>query len=202
METNWNRIEINLLTDSLHYLWRDRSDYFAGGNMLICFCTQQLKDRDYQGTDFFVTKGVDLARPRDAWIVWEEGGRYPDLIVELSSPFKTMKDLGIKKSLYEKTFTTKEFFCFDHSENRLMGWTKITGQTSSEIKPNDRGWLWSYQLGVWLGIWEGEIQRVNSPWVRFYSEDEKLILTRAEAAEAELNRLHTLLAKQGVINVN
>lgn len=32
LESNWRRIEMNLLIDSLHYHWRQRTDFFAGGN--------------------------------------------------------------------------------------------------------------------------------------------------------------------------
>ncbi|MCP4350592.1 MAG: Uma2 family endonuclease [Desulfobacterales bacterium] len=95
LETNWHRIEMNLLIDSVHYLWQDRSDYFAGGNMFIYFSLQQVRNKDYRGPDFFVVKGTDIARPRDSWILWEEGGQYPNVIVELASPFT----MGLKKSL-------------------------------------------------------------------------------------------------------
>ncbi len=225
LETNWHRIEMNLLIDSVHYLWRDRNDYFAGGNMFIYFSSQQVKNRDYRGPDFFVVKETDMVRPRDSWVVWEEAGQYPNVIVELASPSTIMIDLGIKKNLYENVFATKEYFCYDPFENWLIGWRLVHG-VYVELKPNSRGWLWSEELGVWLGIWEGEFQRVDRLWLRFYSENEQLILThkeaeaqraeaetkraeaetkraeaeaqRAEAAEAELNHLRALLAKQGI----
>ena len=82
LESNWHRIEMNLLIDSIHYHWRQRSDYFAGGNMFIYFSAEQVRNRDYRGPDFFVVTGVDGSRERGAWIVWEENGRYPNVIIE------------------------------------------------------------------------------------------------------------------------
>ncbi len=54
IESNWHRIEINLLIDSVHSLWRDRDDYFAGGNMFIYFSLEQIRRKNYRGPDFFV----------------------------------------------------------------------------------------------------------------------------------------------------
>ncbi|MCP4345007.1 MAG: hypothetical protein GY795_05715 [Desulfobacterales bacterium] len=226
LESNWHRIEMNLLIDSVHYLWRDRNDYFAGGNMFIYFSVQQVKNRDYRGPDFFVVKDTDGTRNRDSWITWEEIGRYPDVIVELASPTTIKTDLGFKKHLYERTFRTREYFCYDPDSNRLFGWRLTNKGLYTELKPNDRGWLWSEELSVWVGTWTGEFQRHNGVWLRFYSDMWQLVLThkeaeaqraeqeaqraeqeaqraeqetrRVRAAEAEINRLRALLKEQGI----
>jgi len=72
LETNWHRMQMNLLIESVHYHWREREDYFTGGNMFIYFSVEQVRNRDYRGPDFFVVKGVDSSHDRAAWIVWEE----------------------------------------------------------------------------------------------------------------------------------
>lgn len=184
LETNWHRIEINLLIDSLHYHWRSRRDYFAGGNMFIYFSFEQVRNRDYRGPDFFVVKGVNGERDREAWIVWEEKGRYPNLIVELSSPTTREVDLGPKKELYELTFRTPEYFCYDPDQKRLMGW-RLGGGQYLELEPNEQGWLWSKELNLWLGTWEGEYLRTTATWLRFYMAEGELVLTGEEAAHAE-----------------
>ncbi|MCP4702021.1 MAG: Uma2 family endonuclease, partial [Gammaproteobacteria bacterium] len=69
---------------------------------------------------------VDGSYRRNKWVVWEEGGRYPDVIFEFFSPSTRHKDLKEKKDLYEQTFRTREYFCFDYlapqKENSLSGW--------------------------------------------------------------------------------
>jgi len=181
LETNWHRIEMNLLIDSLHWHWRDRRDYFVGGNMFVYFSLQQVKNKDYRGPDFFVVKGTDGTRDRDSWIVWEEGGKYPDVIVELASPTTIDTDLKLKKSLYEQTFRTREYFCYDPVAERLFGWELIRNRYE-EIKPDSRGRLPSRELGVRLGKWEGEYLRTGRLWLRFYTDKGQLVPTKDEAA--------------------
>jgi Uma2 family endonuclease len=204
LETNWHRIEINLLIDSVHQHWRDRRDYFAGGNMFLYFSLDQVRNRDYRGPDFFLVKNVDGARKREAWIVWAEKGRYPDLIIELASPTTIEIDLGLKKQLYEQTFHTPDYFCYDPNTLHLAGWRWVDGGYV-ELEADERGWLWSKEMNSWLGLWEGEYQKVNDTWLRFYTPEGQLVLTkgeaeaqRAEAAEAETTRLRALLAKHNI----
>src|SRR3990172_1139492 len=96
LESNWHRLQMNLLIDLVFFIWRDRDDYFVGGNMFIYYNLQQVKTLDYRGPDVFVVKNVDGMVKRDCWVVWEEKGRYPDVIVELSSPTTIKTDLVIK----------------------------------------------------------------------------------------------------------
>ena len=35
LETNWHRNQMNLLIDIVRYRWREREDFFAGGNMFV-----------------------------------------------------------------------------------------------------------------------------------------------------------------------
>lgn len=208
LETNWHRLEISLLVDCVHAQWPDRRDYFAGGNMFIYFSLDQVRRRDYRGPDFFLVKGVDGSRDRGAWVVWEEGGRYPDLIIELSSPTTLAIDRGPKKELYERTFRTPEYFCYNPDGHVLEGWRGSNGEYVA-LEPNEHGWLWSDVLGLWLGNWEGEYQHIPATWLRYYTPHGQLVPTqaedqaqradaearRAEAAEAEVERLRAELAR-------
>lgn len=181
METNWHRIAMNLLIDSVHALWHDRTDYFAGGNMFIYFSFDQVLRKHYRGPDVFVVKNVDGKRDRDSWIVWKEAGRYPDVIIELASPSTAKTDLTVKKDIYEHTFRTSEYFCYNPRPRRLIGW-RLQQHAYEPIQPNEHGWLWSEELQVWLGAWEGEYQRKQAVWPRFYTGEHQLVLTMKELA--------------------
>ena len=122
LETDWHRLQINLLDDVVTQRWRDRVDFFAGGNMFVYYSVKQARNRDYRGPDFFVVKNIDGSYPRQKWVVWEENGRYPDVIIELMSPSTAQEDLGAKKALYEQTFHTADYFCYDPDEQKLYGW--------------------------------------------------------------------------------
>jgi Uma2 family endonuclease len=202
LETNWHRLQINLLDDIVAYRWRDRTDFFAGGNMFIYYSLQQARNRDYRGPDFFVVKDIDGSYSRQKWVVWEENGRYPDIIIELMSPSTANEDLGSKKELYERTFHTADYFCYDPDEQKLYGW-RLGEQGYVPLVPDDKTRLWSAQLEAWVGTWEGIYLQERSIWLRLFDEEGRLIPTeaeaerqRAEAAEAELARLRQELGRR------
>jgi hypothetical protein len=95
-------------------------------------------------------------------------------------------DLTTKKRLYERTFRTPEYFAYDPDARRLYGWRLGEGLVYHPLVPNERGWLWSEELQVWLGGWEGEYERVFSTWLRFYTKAGQLTPT-GEEAEAALH---------------
>ena len=226
LETSWHRSEINLLIEMIRVHWRGRHDFYAGGNMFIYYSLAQARNRDYRGPDFFVARGVDGSFSREAWVVWEEGGKYPDVIVELLSPSTARGDVTTKKELYEQIFRTAEYFCYDPGTRDLKGW-RLLGMGYKEIAPSGRGWLWSQQLGVWLGLWDGRYLEEPSTWLRFFDATGNVVPTygelahqqadqerkqteqerqraeqerqRAERAEAELAQLRERLQKQGVV---
>ena len=211
LETNWHRIQMNLLIDILFYYWRDRTDYFMGGNMFIYYSANQVRNEDYRGPDFFLVKDVDGSYDRDSWIIWEEDGRYPNLIIELASPSTINTDLNFKKHLYEKTFRTPEYFCYDPKEKKLLGW-RLSNNQYHVLQANDKGWLWCEEVDLWLGLWKGKYQGINRTWLRFYNADGVLIYTgleteaqraeaeaqRANAAEEKAKHLAALLAEHGI----
>jgi hypothetical protein len=50
------------------------------------------------------------------------------------------------------------------------------------MTPDDRGWLWSPSLQLWIGRWEGTYKRAPAVWLRLYDQDGRLALTSDEAA--------------------
>lgn len=223
LESNWHRIEINLLVDCVRQHWRGRTDYFAGGNMFIYYSLRQARARDYKGPDFFVVKGVEGTHDRRVWIAWEEDGHLPDVIVELLSPSTATEDLGSKKNLYANRFKTVNYFCCDPEAHQLLGW-QLQNEVYAPLEPNARGHLWSVQLSAWLGWWQGEYEGIHAAWLRLYDPDGNLIPTgeecgrllaeterwraeserrraeterqRADAAEAQVARLRAELEKK------
>ena len=182
LESNRHRIGMNLLIRSLQQAWSDRDDYFTGGNMFVYYSRTQARNRDFRGPDFFVTLNVDGTRSRQGWVVWEENGRYPDVIVELMSSSTASIDTGVKKEIYAEIFRTPDYFVYDPFEvNSLQGWHLDGTLHYQPIQPNERGWLWCERLGFWLGIWEGTCDRETAPWLRFYYPDGSLVLLPEEA---------------------
>src|SRR5207248_1628430 len=138
LESHWHVLQISLLIEVLTYWFRDRSDFYVGGNMLIYFSEEQARNRDYRGPDFFFVDGVPRLPMRRYWAVWQEGGRYPDVIIELLSPTTATEDRTTKKALYERTFRTQEYFCYDPQTEQLEGWRLGPRRRYRGISPNDR----------------------------------------------------------------
>ena len=58
--------------------------------------------------------------PRFSWVVWEEDGRYPNLIIELLSASTSKVDRTLKKELYQNRFRTPEYFWFSPNTQEFM----------------------------------------------------------------------------------
>lgn len=191
MDTPWHRDAMNLLIEQVRWQLRDRQDYFVGGNMFIYFNLEQARNRDFRGPDFFF---VDGARPNEHrlwWAIWEEGGKYPDVIIELLSPTTAVEDRTTKKQMYERTFRTGEYFLYDPTARQLDGW-RLINRRYQRIEPDARGWLWCDQLKLWLGVWDGPYQNRPDVWLRFHDTEGKVVPLFAEAekqrTEAEQQR--------------
>lgn len=202
LESNRHRIAMNVLIDSVHQHLHNRTDYFTGGNMFVYYSRTQARNRDFRGPDFFVVLGVDGTQSRQGWVVWDEGGRYPDVIVEFMSPSTAAVDLGEKKVIYSETFHTSDYFVYDPFDpNSLQGW-HLQGRGYEPLPSNERGQLWCESLGLWLGPWEGTLLRETAVWARFFTPEGELVPLPAEwerqraeeerqRAEAERQRAET-----------
>lgn len=188
LESNRHRIAMNVLIAAVHEAFAGRQDYFTGGNMFVYFNSEQARNRDFKGPDFFVALNVDGTKKRQGWVVWEEDGRYPNVIVELMSPSTAREDLGPKKDVYEQIFRLPEYFVYNpFAPNSFRGW-RLTGQGYEELTKDDRGWLWCDSLGFWLGTWEGTLQQEKATWLRFFDAEGNLILLPEELAKIETQR--------------
>ena len=189
LESNWHRLAINLLIECLNQRWPDRNDFFAGGNMFVYFSPQQVRNRDYRGPDVFFAWDVDRHKPRRYWAIWDEGGKFPDVLFELLSPTTAHEDRTTKKALYEQTFQAKEYYLYDPDSEELEGWRRGVQGVFEAIVPDARGWLWSDTLQLWVGKWTGRFVETAGVWLRFFDAQGALVPTGREAeherAEAE-----------------
>ena len=182
LETDWHRLEMNLLIESVTYYWRHRADYFVGGNMFIYYNEEHARNVDYRGPDFFFVRDSQLNPSRPYWAVWLENYKFPNLIIELTSPSTAEIDRVIKKDIYEKIFKTNNYFIFDPADNHLEGWHLENG-SYVELQPDERGWLWCDELGLWLGNWYGKFQGKLNTYLRLFDKEGNLVPLFSEAAE-------------------
>ncbi len=196
LESDWHTVQIHLLDEVVRQHLGARTDFFCGGNMFLYYSIEQAESAargrpQYKGPDFFVVLGVDGTKPRKYWAVWEEDGRYPDVIVELLSPSTANRDKNEKKTLYAKVFGTKEYFLYDPDQDELLGY-RLVGGDYVPIEPNAHGWLWSQQLGAYIGRWDGIYSGRQYRWIRLYISEGVLVPTREERIEQLAQKLREL----------
>jgi Uma2 family endonuclease len=212
METSLHYMQLLLLVTCLEWLWQDKNDFFIGANLTIYFSRQQLRNRDFRGPDFFLVKDTEK-RPRSSWVVWEENGNYPDLIIELLSDSTASTDRNLKKSLYQNRFRTPEYFWFSPENLEFAGF-ELVGTIYQEINPNAQGWLWSQVLNLHLGIYNGQLRyftpggelvptpeeaaRLAQQEIQQAQQQAQQAQTRAEQAELRSQRLEEQLRSHGI----
>ncbi|MEH2172417.1 Uma2 family endonuclease [Nostoc sp.] len=205
LESDLHRDQIDLLIRILKLWWRERQDFYASGNLTIYYSPNQKKSEHFRGPDFFVVLGTQK-KDRKSWVVWQEDGKYPNVIVEILSSSTATVDKGLKKQVYQDTFRTPDYFWFDPVTMELQGFHLVDGKYQ-EIQVTTDGRLWSQQLELYLGVYEGKL--------RFFTTENELILSseelaeqerlraeqaeeRAERAEQEIARLREALRIQGI----
>lgn len=119
--------------------------------------------------------------------------------MEILSSSTAAVDKGLKKQVYQDTFRTPDYFCFHPVTMEFQGFHLVDGKYQ-EIQPTTYGHLWSQQLKLYLGVYEGKL--------RFFTAGNELILSseqiaeqeslRAQQAEQEITRLREALRKQGI----
>ena len=183
VETELHLRQIILLFKCLEWLWRDRNDFYAAGNLTIYYSPRQRKSEDFRGPDFFVVLETSR-KTRKSWVVWDEDGKYPNVIVEILSPKTADVDKGFKKKLYQDTFRTPDYFWFDPYTLEFAGFHLVDGEYQP-IEANDQGYLWSQQLGLYLGI--------SNKQLRFFTPEGELVPTPEEVAESECQQKELVL---------
>jgi Uma2 family endonuclease len=192
VETELHLEQIILLLKCLKWLWRDRNDFYVAGNLTIYYSPYQRKSSDFRGPDFFVVLGTQR-KTRKSWVVWQEEGKYPNVIIEILSPKTAMVDREDKKKIYQDTFRTPDYFWFDPDTLEFVGFHLVDG-TYQLLEPNSEGQLWSQQLGLYLGVIQQQL--------RFFTAEGELVPTPEEVAESETQRADRLAAKLRELNID
>ena len=199
LETELHLRQIILLFKCLEWLWRDRTDFYAAGNLTIYYSLSKRKSEDFRGPDFFVVLDTER-KTRKSWVVWEEDGKYPNFILEILSESTANTDKELKKKLYQNTFRTPDYFWFDPYTSEFAGFHLVDGKYQP-LEANNEGHLWSQQLDLYLGIHQGLL--------RFFTSSGQLVPTPEEEAESErqqkelaINKVERLAAKLRELNID
>jgi Uma2 family endonuclease len=212
---------MNLLVDTLADAWRDRRDFYVGGNMAIYFSETQALKNDFRAPDVFVVLDTDR-HERKRWVVWEEDGRTPDAVVEITSESTEELDRGKKMAIYARLLRVPFYAVYDPFSQRFDAFTLDQARREYvPIEPDARGRVPCAPLGLMLAVVPGEWKGMEGPWLRWLDEEgipledtwsraareaeraareaERAAreAERADRAEAEIARLRAELARRG-----
>jgi Uma2 family endonuclease len=216
LESDFHRNQINLLIRLLKYWWQDRLDFYISGNLTVYYNVQQLKKRDLspsetlreRGPDVFVVLGAEK-KDRCSWTIWAEGGKYPNVVIELLSSATATVDKGTKKDLYQDVWRVPNYFWFHPETMEFAGFHLLSGRYEA-LAPTDSGWLWSEQLELYLGIHERQLRwfSAEGQLVPLPEEAERQVKEQVQAIEQErqakeqaqqrVKQLEALLRSQGI----
>ena len=216
LESDIHLQQIIILLESLHWLWQDRNDFYAAGNLTIYYSlgarslaeetsapsshrsSFQDKSSEFRGPDFFVVLDTER-KSRKSWVVWEENGQYPHVIVEILFPNTASVDKNRKKEIYQNIFRTPEYYWFDPIKKELTGFNLVNGKYQP-IPVDERGYLHSEQLVLYLGV--------DGGFLRFFTLEGQIVpkplevafqaQKRAQEAERKAERLAAKLRELNI----
>ncbi|HEY6729062.1 MAG TPA: Uma2 family endonuclease [Polyangiaceae bacterium] len=188
MESARHHQQMIVLIESLEFAWRERTDFYVGGNMFLYFSEVQAKNNDFRGPDVFVVTNT-TRRERRAWVVWEEDGKAPDVIIELLSDKTEVVDRGDKMRVYARSLKVGEYFLYDPFSGVFEGYDlDPRAQRYVPKAPIESGQLRCEQLGLLLGKARGTLYAVTTDWLRWFDTDGRVLPMPSEQAIAETRR--------------
>jgi Uma2 family endonuclease len=198
LETDFHREQIDLLIRLLKYWWQERPDFYISGNLTVYYNEQQLKSRDFRGPDIFIVLDTEK-KDRRSWVLWEEGGKYPNVVIELLSSSTATVDRGTKKDLYQNVWRLPEYYWF-HPETMEFAGFRLSNGRYEALEANDCGRLVSQQLGLQLGIHEQKLRWFTSEGelIPLPEEQERLAKEQALQAEEQERQAKEQAQQQGV----
>jgi len=189
METYRHRRQMNVLAESLDFALADRNDIHVAGNMAIYFSETQARRNDFRAPDVFVVLDT-VRRERKSWVVWEEEGRTPDVVIELVSPSTEEIDRGPKKNIYARLLHVPVYVIYDPFSARLDAFRLAAAHRRYDpIEPDENGRVLVEPLGLFLGVVPSRIGDIEAPWLRWIDRDGRVLpyvhemLQQARAAE-------------------
>ncbi len=173
METARHRDQMEVLIRSLQAHWSERHNYYVGGNMFLHYDPRSRKK--FRGPDFFLVMNVE-DREWKSWVVWQEGMRFPDVIIELLSDSTRDVDKREKKTLYEQVFRTAEYYLYDPFSQEFVGY-HLQGAHYEIVEPDAQGRIYSPVTGLYLAV--------RDDWLRWVTAAGQLLLSPMELWEQE-----------------
>ncbi len=198
-EGDKQRRNLSYTTEALRLWFEPQENVYVSGNLFILY--EENKTEKRVAPDTFVVFGISK-EDRVSYKLWDEGGKAPDFVLEITSKGTVTKDREQNPLIYQ-ALGVKEYFQYDPTgeylkPQSLQGVRLAKGQyvaISSSILPNNVLSLHSEVLGLDLHLYPDKGFRFFDPSsqqiLRSYAEAEQERLLEQQArleAEAIANR--------------
>lgn len=202
-ESDWQYIPLTDTVSTLRVHYRDRSDVYVAGDMLIYY---RINRNDVRvAPDVFAVFGATGNHPRDSWLVWREG-RAPDFVMEIASSSTWRREATEKRRIYADMGVT-EYVRFDPTGNYFTPALVLETLDGTEYREQplttgDDGNLRAHSavLGLDIAVAPDLTLRLYDPatgeWLRTHQESDAALQdseAARQAAEAEVARLREQL---------
>ena len=191
---------------ALKSYFRNRKDVYAQGDM---FVYHRMNDPSaVVAPDVFVVLGAPGNHKRNSWIIWREGDRQPNFVLEVASESTWRWDAGGKRDIYAQ-IGVDEYWRFDPTGEcfnpPLVGERLVDGEYRPiEVSEDENGILRgrSEVLGLDICVLDGLELRLYDPaadkWLLSYDEQAAAI----EAAERRIRELEAMLRQRNADSRN
>ena len=168
------------LIEALKYHYKASQDVYVSGNILFYY--EEGNPKAQLSPDVLITPGLSK-EPRELYKLWVES-KAPELIVEVTSKTTKLRDIGIKKGLYE-ALGVQEYLLFDPRGDYLQPRFQVFRLDGDYYLPCIIPEATGYQsrLGLTFRVIDGALRILES-------DTGKLIPTPSELAElAQQNKV-------------
>lgn len=213
-----------LYYDEAHPLWHKRPDWFLSVGVPRLYGDSDLRlsyttwdegvapcvivelispgtEKQDLGPFYRSAERIDLAVPDEAEVDAELGdGQLSDrpLIELIQSRDQNKPQPPSKWEVYEQILKVPYYVTYSRYSNQMRCFCLVEGRYA-EVKLNasdPRFYL--EDLGVGLGLWQGEYQGITRPWLRWFDQDGNWLLTEAESERQQRLDLLKRLEQAGI----
>jgi Uma2 family endonuclease len=173
-----------LLKAILAHLWRDRTDWFLGIDMGIYYNP----DEPPIVPDAFLSLGVKSVKSenlRSSYVLWEEQGILPQIVIEVVSK-KYRREYSAKKDLYQNLGIL--YYIVYNPLRRRKPSLEVYKLIQGQYIPIIGNPIWLPEIGLGLGKEHQTYQGRSREWMFWYDQQGNRYLTTEELLDQEQSR--------------
>ncbi|QIR40673.1 Uma2 family endonuclease [Tolypothrix sp. PCC 7910] len=190
----------SLLTDSIKPILQKRhpdGQYCIGQDSGIYWRMTDPPEKGAEAPDWFYVPNVPPlldGQIRRSYVLWREFIAPLIALEFVSGDGNEERDKTPWKGkfwIYEQVIHPSFYGIYEVNKASVEVYELIGGQYQL-MSPNERGHYPITPLGVELGIWQGQYQNAELPWLRWWDEQGNLLLTGEERADRLAAQLRAL----------